>query len=97
MKKARADIAVIASQLKIFYANEGRYPTSAEGIRALVPRYIESLPRDPWGQDYQYEVPGREGAFDVISFGADGREGGDDVDRDLTNHDETEDAKTLSP
>lgn len=84
-RKARADIAVLASQVKTFYANNGRYPSSSEGLGVLVPGYVEVLPLDPWGGEYQYENPGAERAFDIISFGADLREGGDGVDEDITN------------
>lgn len=86
-KKARADIAVLSDQVKLYYANNGHYPTTSDGLAVLVPKYVEQLPPDPWGRPYQFECPGREGAFDVISFGADGREGGEDVDRDITNWD----------
>ena len=87
LKKAGADIAVIASQVKLFYLDKGRYPTTSEGLRVLVPKYIDKLSKDPWGRDYQYECPGRGGAFDIVCFGADGQEGGEGADRDLTNWD----------
>ena len=86
-KKARADIAIMANQVKLFYANNGRYPTTSEGLGALVPEYIDTLSKDPWQRDYQYEFPGRSGPFDIICFGADGREGGDEGDADITNWD----------
>ena len=86
-KKARADIAVLTSQLKLFYAHQSRYPTTSEGLSVLVPKYIDRLSKDPWGRDYQYEYPGRHGAFDIISFGADAREGGEDANKDITNWD----------
>ena len=83
-RKAGADISVLASQVKLFYADRGRYPTSSEGLEALVPKYVEKLPRDPWGNPYQYDIPGREGAFDIVSFGSDGREGGEESGEDLS-------------
>ncbi len=86
-KKARADISVLTTQVKLFYANTGRYPTASEGLQVLVPEYVETLSRDPWRNDYQYEIPGRGGAFDVICFGADGREGGEESAQDITNWD----------
>lgn len=89
-RKARADIAVLSTQVKLFYANTGRYPASNEGLAVLVPKYIDQLSRDPWGRDYQYECPGRGGHFDIVSFGADGREAGEDADRDITNWDPAE-------
>ena len=84
-KKARADIAAIVTAVKAYYADHGRYPDSSEGISVLVPEYIEQMSLDPWGNDYQYEFPGADGAFDVICFGADGREGGEGNEADLTN------------
>ena len=88
-KKARADVAVMSNQVKLFYANKGRYPTTSEGLAALMPHYIDTLSKDPWQHDYQYEYPGRSGPFDIISFGADGREGGEESDADITNWDLT--------
>jgi len=85
LKKARADIAVLTTQVKLFYAHQSRYPTAAEGLQVLVPRYIEKLSKDPWHRDYQYECPGRTGGFEIISFGADGREGGEGADKDVSN------------
>lgn len=84
-KKARADIAVYVTAVKSFYADRGRYPTASEGLDVLAPEYIDQLSLDPWGNAYQFEVPGAEGAFDIICFGADGSEGGEGVDQDLTN------------
>ena len=84
-KKARADIAVLVTAMKSFYADKGRYPTAGEGLAVLAPEYIDQVSLDPWNNAYQFEVPGSEGAFDVICFGADGAEGGEGIDQDLTN------------
>lgn len=83
--KAKADLANIASAVKSYYGDHGRYPDPAEGIEALVPDYLEQTSTDPWGGSYQYENPGAEGPFDLICFGADGREGGEGMDADFTN------------
>ena len=83
--KAKADLATIAGAVKSYYGDHGRYPDASEGLSILVPEYLEQVVKDPWGGEYQYEYPGQGGAFDVICFGADGREGGEDVDADLTN------------
>lgn len=83
--KAKADLANIASAIKSYYGDNGRYPDPAEGIEALLPDYLEQIISDPWGGAYQYEVPGTQGPFDVICFGADNREGGEGVDADFTN------------
>ncbi len=83
--KAKADLATIASAIKSYYGNYGRYPDPSEGLEVLVPEYLEQTVKDPWGGTYQYELPGTDGPFDVICFGADGREGGDGIEADFTN------------
>ena len=83
--KARADLATIASAIKSYYNDHGRYPDPSEGIEGLVPDYLEQTANDPWGDNYQYEMPGVEGPFEVICFGADNREGGEGNDADFTN------------
>ena len=87
---AKAEIATIVSALSSFYATMGRYPTNEEGIEALtkptdkLPEpLLERMPVDPWGKPYQYNAPGTQGPFDVICYGADGREGGEGVDADI--------------
>jgi general secretion pathway protein G len=74
-----------------------RYPTTEQGLQALVSKpaiapipdnwksggYLEKLPRDPWGHPYVYLNPGRNGEIDVISLGADGESGGEDKDADI--------------
>lgn len=89
---ARADIAVIEQALAMFYAEYGRYPTSQEGLEALV-RPSERLPeppllkfpKDPWGRPYVYMNPGRTSPYEVTSYGADGREGGEGADSDISS------------
>lgn len=90
---ARQDIASIAQALKLYRLDNGRYPSSEQGLRALVERpsngannwrnYLERLPNDPWGQPYQYLSPGVHGEFDVFSLGADSQPGGDGADADI--------------
>lgn len=86
-QKARSDISTFAGAIDSFYGEKGRYPDNQEGLKALAPEYIKSLTIDPWGHPYQYVQPGRASAFDIISYGADGREGGSGVDMDITNND----------
>lgn len=89
---ARADIAVIEQALATFYAEYGRYPNTQEGLEVLV-RPTERLPdppllkfpRDPWGRPYVYTAPGRTGPYEVICYGADGRERGEGADADITS------------
>ena len=81
--RAKSDIATIVSALETYYAQHGRYPDSDEGFTKL-PLKIAT---DPWGRPYQYNRPGRTEAFEVICFGADGREGGEAADADIASYD----------
>lgn len=96
---AKVEIAKIAQALESFYAANDRYPTNEEGLDALAKPsakfpdgLLTKLPRDPWGRPYQYNNPGRNGPFEVVCFGADGREGGDGANEDL-NMDEKDQGK----
>jgi general secretion pathway protein G len=95
--KATSDIAVLAEAIKLYKLDNLRYPSTEQGLRALVEAplsepvppnyntggYIERLPTDPWGVQYQYLSPGVHGDFDIFTFGADGAAGGDGVDADI--------------
>lgn len=94
---ARIQIEKLSSVLDLYQLDLGRYPTEQEGLRALVERpsdagkwngpYLrnaESL-LDPWGAPYIYRAPGQHGEFDLLSLGADGKEGGEGADRDVTS------------
>ncbi len=92
---AQQDIASLMQALKLYKLDNRRYPTTEQGLGALVSKpttapapdnwkpYVERLPTDPWGNAYQYLNPGINGEVDVMSFGADGRSGGDGVDADI--------------
>jgi len=92
---ARTDITNISQALKLYRLDNQRYPTSEQGLQALVVRpttgplpsnwkpYLEKLPNDPWGRPYQYLNPGIKGPIDVMSFGADGQAGGEGKDADI--------------
>jgi general secretion pathway protein G len=96
VKTARIQIQSFASALDLFYLDAGRYPTSAEGLPALVQPtagvaawngpYLKggTVPKDPWGTPYVYRSPGQHGAYDLISYGADGREGGTGLAADIS-------------
>ncbi|MDR0770323.1 MAG: type II secretion system major pseudopilin GspG [Burkholderiales bacterium] len=97
---ARIEIQQIAQTLDLFKLEVGRYPTQSEGLQALVtapsgltrwngPYWKKrEIPKDPWQNEYKYVVPGRSGApYEVISLGADGREGGEGVDKDISSAD----------
>ncbi|MBF5043302.1 type II secretion system protein GspG [Aggregicoccus sp. 17bor-14] len=80
--RAELDIHNIAGALKLSYAKQGRYPSTAEGLQALVAQgSIESIPLDPWNHPYRYEL--RDGRPEVLSLGADGRPGGSGRDEDI--------------
>jgi general secretion pathway protein G len=94
--KARADAKAIEEALHLFKLDNGRYPTQGEGLDALVTAppgargwnpdgYLDRLPTDPWGNEYFYNTDGRDVL--VKSFGADGVEGGDGYNADITNMD----------
>ena len=94
---ARADVNAIMSALKLYKLDNGVYPSNEQGLQALVkkpergdiPRnwkpggYLEKLPQDPWGTDYQYLNPGIRSEVDVFSMGADRKPGGEGYDADI--------------
>lgn len=91
----KVEIAKIREALETFYAVCDRYPTNEEGLAALVQpneKFSEGLlnkvPRDPWGNPYQYNNPGRNGPYEVICYGGDSREGGDGANLDISSDDE---------
>jgi general secretion pathway protein G len=75
----------VEAALNLYRLDNFRYPSTDDGLEALVPKYLDSLPEDPWGNPYLYLSPGEKGEFDVYSFGADGAEGGEGVDKDIGN------------
>ena len=94
---AKHDIMTLLQALKMYRLDNARYPTTEQGLQALVTKpggtpapmnwksggYIERLPKDPWGGAYQYLAPGAHGEVDVFSFGADGVAGGEGIDADI--------------
>ena len=87
--KAKADVSVLEQGVEMYRLNKLRYPSAAEGLQAISAEgYVKRLPKDPWGNPYRYAAPGRDGrAFDIYSYGADGREGGEGQDADIGNWD----------
>ena len=84
--KARADVATLDQGVQMYRLNNGRYPTSEEGLQALVPEFIQRLPNDPWNNPYRYSVPGQDGRpYVIATLGADGREGGSGENEDIAN------------
>jgi general secretion pathway protein G len=91
---ARAEISTICGSLEVFHSVNGRYPDNSEGLTVLTQRsekqpepLLPQIPMDPWGHPYQYNQPGRNGPYEVICFGADGRPGGTGADKDIVSWD----------
>lgn len=86
--RAKADIGTIEAGLDLYKLQNGRYPTTSEGLAALVQpggAYLKGagVPQDPWSRPYLYASPGRHGEADVWSLGADGKDGGEDTNADI--------------
>lgn len=98
---ARQDIATLMSALKLYRLDNQRYPTTEQGLQALIAKpssgpaangwkaggYIDKLPNDPWGGQYQYLSPGIKGEVDIFSYGSDGQPGGAANDADIGSWD----------
>ena len=93
---AKSQISEFESMLDQFKLDVGRYPSNEEGLQALRtkpanvtnwdgPYSKKDLPLDPWGRAYVYRFPGTHGDFDLLSYGADGQEGGDGDNADITS------------
>lgn len=98
---ARTEISALMQALKVYRIDNGRFPTTEQGLLALINKptidpmpnnwkqggYLErtSVPKDPWGKEYQYLSPGVRGEIDVFSFGRDGQSGGEGPDADIGN------------
>lgn len=92
-------IRAIEQALDLYKLDNGFYPTTEQGLEALVSKpsgmpepmnyrkdgYMKKVPVDPWGRPYVYRSPGEHGETDILSFGPDGAEGGEEDDRDITN------------
>jgi general secretion pathway protein G len=96
-KAARLQIESFSNSLDLYYLDVGRYPTTQEGLSALVKRpagidvwngpYLKggTIPADPWRNAFVYVAPGAHGNYDLMSYGSDGREGGEGSAADITN------------
>lgn len=97
--KAKQDVQALVTALNMYKLDNHNYPSTEQGLEALVRRpsgqpeapnwkeggYIERLPKDPWGRDYQYLNPGVHGEIDVWSFGANGMAGGEGKNAEIGN------------
>jgi len=97
-KAAKLQITEFETTLDLFKIDVGRYPDTQEGLQALIQApatgadrwrgpYLKkkAVPKDPWNNDYQYTFPGKHGSFDIVSLGADGREGGEGENKDIAS------------
>jgi general secretion pathway protein G len=100
IEAAKAEISTIENALKFYRLDNFAYPSTEQGIDALVTKpndpniknwnpggYLERLPSDPWGNPYQYLNPGNQGEIDVYTLGADGAPGGEGLNADIGNWD----------
>jgi general secretion pathway protein G len=97
VKAAKIQVESLGSALDLFFLDNGRYPTSSEGLAALVRRpgniatwngpYLKGgvVPVDPWGNAYVYRSPGERGAYDIVSYGMDGQQGGTGTAADIVS------------
>jgi general secretion pathway protein G len=96
VKAAKIQLQSFASALDLFYLDAGRFPSTSEGLAALVKQtpgvsawngpYLRggNVPNDPWSHGYVYRSPGEHGPYDILSYGSDGQEGGSGVAADIT-------------
>lgn len=102
--KAQQDVMSVQNALDLYKLDNGFYPTTDQGLSALVQKptsdpipenwkddgYLKQLPKDPWGHDYQYLNPGVHSDVDIFSYGADGKPGGTGINADVGNWDTTQ-------
>lgn len=99
---AKQQLKGIMAALELYNLHNHKYPTTEQGLQALVEKptsgpdasswqkggYMNSIPKDPWGNEYVYLAPGVRGDFDLISYGADGKKGGEEEGADITSWDQ---------
>ncbi len=97
--KAKQDIGTLEQSLELYRLDNFNYPSTDQGLEALIEQptgepeaanwkeggYVKKLPKDPWGRDYIFLSPGENGDYDIISYGRDGAEGGENFDADISN------------
>jgi general secretion pathway protein G len=94
-KTAQTQIHMLSTALELYYLDVGRYPSEEEGLKALSQKpgnlsgwggpYLEKeVPKDPWGNDYIYKIPGENSPYDIISYGADKAPGGEGENQDIS-------------
>ena len=98
---AQVQIKEVEQALDLYHLDNGFYPTQDQGLDALVSRpnlppepqnyrtggYLKKVPKDPWGREFIYRMPGDHGEYDLLSYGPDGQEGGEEKNKDINNWD----------
>lgn len=98
ISKAKQDVQALETSLTLFKLDNFKYPTTDQGLEALVTKpadptirnwrtggYLKRVNKDPWGNDYQYVFPGTHGEYDLYSLGADSQPGGEEINADIGN------------
>lgn len=97
--KAKQDVLSIQNALDLYKLDNGIYPSTDQGLRALIEKpssnpipanwqvYLKNLPKDPWGRDYMYLNPGEHSEVDVFTYGASGQAGGTGINAEIGNWD----------
>ena len=98
INRARVDIKAIESAMHLYRLDNFKYPTTDQGLNALVNKpadpsirnwraggYLDKIPKDPWSIEYQYLYPGQNAEFDIFTLGADGQPGGEGINADIGN------------
>ena len=82
---AQAQIELLGQALDLYRLENHRYPNTDEGLQAIASYLKKELPKDPWGNKFEYRSPGEHGDYDLVSYGADSVEGGEDNNRDIVS------------
>ena len=82
---AQAQIELLGQALDLYRLEEHKYPSTDEGLKAIASYLKKEVPKDPWGSTYVYISPGEHGDYDLISYGADNAEGGEENNKDIVS------------
>ncbi len=82
---AQAQIELLGQALDLYRLENHKYPNTDEGLKAIASYLKKEIPKDPWGNNYAYSSPGEHGDYDLVSYGADSVEGGEDNNRDIVS------------
>ena len=80
-----AQIALLGQALDLYRLEKHKYPSTDDGLKAIAPYLKKEVPKDPWGNDFVYTSPGEHGEYDLLSYGADNVEGGEENNRDIVS------------